>query len=70
MCRDKIQDMYVGQEFKNYKEMCIWLGESIKSGCSKKAQIKEWKCNFNFDIIRNKIRFSILIELKEKAYSC
>ena len=39
MYKDKIQDMYVGQEFKNYKEMCIWLGESIKDGCSKKAQM-------------------------------
>ena len=39
MYKDKIQDMYVGQEFKNYKEMCIWFGESIKDGCSKKAQM-------------------------------
>ena len=37
MCRDKIQDMYVGQEFKNYKEMCIWLGEEPKRANSKKA---------------------------------
>ena len=37
MYKDKIQDMYVGQEFKNYKEMCIWLGESIKGGCAKKG---------------------------------
>ena len=55
MCKDKIQDMYVGQEFKNYKAMCSWLGESIKAGSSKKAQIKEWKCSFDFDTIGQKI---------------
>lgn len=34
MCRDKIQDMYVGQEFKNYKHLCEFLGE-------KSNQVKE-----------------------------
>lgn len=66
MYKDKIQDMYVGQEFKNYKEMCIWLGESIKDGCSKKAQIKEWKCNFNFDTIGNKIIITEIFDEPKK----
>ena len=60
MYKDKIQDMYVGQEFKNYKEMCIWLGEESKRANSKKAQIKEWKRSFDFDTIGQKI---IIIEI-------
>ena len=55
MYKDKIQDIYVGQEFKNYKEMCIWLGEESKRANSKKAQIKEWKRSFDFDTIGQKI---------------
>ena len=55
MYKDKIQDMYVGQEFKNYKAMCSWLGEESKRANSKKAQIKEWKRSFDFDTIGQKI---------------
>ena len=29
---DKVKELYVGQEFKNYKYLCEFLGEKIKSG--------------------------------------
>lgn len=38
----------VGQEFKNYKELCKFLGESVYSGNSKRCQIKRWRRHFDF----------------------
>lgn len=32
----------LGKEYKNYKELCNALNENVKSGTSKKAQLKEW----------------------------
>ena len=37
-----------GQIFKNYKELCEYLGEATKGGDSKKAQMKEWKNYFSY----------------------
>lgn len=45
---DKIKELYVGQEFKNYKVLCKYLGEDIKTGSSKKSQVKEWNRYFSF----------------------
>lgn len=40
-----INELYIGQEFKNYKELCLTLDMAIKSGSgSKKAQLKELEC--------------------------
>lgn len=39
----------VGQEFKNYKELCLFLGEKIKTGNSKIKQLKRWKRNFDWN---------------------
>ena len=36
------------KEFRNYKELCRYLGEDIKSGNSKIAQMKRWKTQFDF----------------------
>ena len=35
-----------GQTFRNYKEVCEYLGEEIKTGSSKRAQLKRWGCLF------------------------
>ena len=37
-----------GQEFKNYKELCEYLGEKEKGGEGKKAQIKRWQRSFKW----------------------
>ena len=38
----------VNQIFKNYKELCAYLGEEPKTANSKKAQLKEWERYFTF----------------------
>lgn len=37
-----------GQTFKNYKELCQYLGENVYSGNSKKAQMKQWRSQFDY----------------------
>lgn len=38
-----------GQEFRNYRELCGFLGEPTKGGNSKKAQISEWGRHFAYE---------------------
>lgn len=38
-----------GDVVKNYKELCMMLGEEIKSGSSKKAQFKEFERYFQYE---------------------
>lgn len=45
----------VGQVFKNYKELCLYLGEDIKDGNSKKSQLRNWDCYFKTHKEGNKI---------------
>lgn len=66
MYKDKIQDMYVGQEFKNYKELCEFLGEKIKSGKGKQLQWKEWKRYFSFEKEGNKIIITEIFDEPKK----
>lgn len=39
---NKYKNLHVGQIFKSYRQVCEALGEKVKSGDSKKAQLKEW----------------------------
>ena len=39
---DKVKELYVGQEFKNYKIFCNFMDEEPKKANSKISQIKEW----------------------------
>jgi len=43
-----ITQLKVGNTYKNYKELCTVLGEKVKNGSSKKAQIKEWERYFSY----------------------
>ena len=43
-----LSNLKVGQTIPNYKSLCIALGEEVKSGSSKRAQIKEWGCHFKY----------------------
>lgn len=52
---DKIKELYVGQEFANYRRLCEFLGVEIKCGQSKKSQLKDWARYFCFDRDGNKI---------------
>lgn len=49
-----ISKLEIGMIIKNYKEMCALLNQEVKGGCSKKSQIKEWECYFNFHKDGNK----------------
>lgn len=48
-----------GDVFKNYKELCAALGEKVKNGTSKKAQLKEWDRFFK---VKNNGGYSLLID--------
>lgn len=41
-------DTKIGQTFKNYKELCDYLDEPIKTGKSKQLQLLDWKRNFEY----------------------
>ena len=37
------------QIFKNYKELCEYLDEPIKTGKSKQLQLKDWERYFSYE---------------------
>ena len=59
-----IDKLYVGQEIKNYRELCKLLGIKIQTGSAKIAQIKELKTYLSFE--RNKNSFKIIEIYDEK----
>ena len=57
-----------GEVFKNYKELCERLGEPVKDGNSKKAQLKEWEQRFSYQKQGYKIIITeVFSEPKEKV---
>ena len=44
-----VSNISVGQTFKNYKELCNALGEQVKGGDAKKAQLKNWERYFDYE---------------------
>ena len=50
-----INNISKGQIFKNYKELCIAIGESPKTSNSKNAQMKEWERFFMYSKQGHKI---------------
>lgn len=52
---NNLKKLNIGQKIKNYKEMCVLLGEDEKIGNSKKSQIKEWERYFSWDQEGHKI---------------
>lgn len=63
---DKIKELYVGQEFANYRRLCEFLGEEIKCGQSKKSQLKNWARYFCFDRDGNKIIINKIYDTPKK----
>lgn len=43
-----LSNIHPNQTFKNYKELCLALGQPIKSGRSKVFQLKEWERFFSY----------------------
>jgi hypothetical protein len=59
----KIENLYVGQSFKNYKELCAELGMEIKSSTnSRNAQFKELERYCKFNKIGHKITIEEIYE--------
>ena len=46
---EKIKELYVGQEFANYRRLCEFLEEKEKGGKSRDLQIKNWQRYFSFE---------------------
>ncbi|MEA5012910.1 MAG: hypothetical protein VB100_14450 [Angelakisella sp.] len=57
-----VKNLKVGQEVKNYKEMCSLLGQNVLDSNSKIAQIKEWQRYFDF---KKEGRKFVVIEVYE-----
>lgn len=43
-----LSNIKTGETYNNYKVLCEALEEAVKSGNSKRAQIKEWECYFSY----------------------
>lgn len=64
----KINNIHEGQIIKNYKELCLLLNEPIKTGNSKKSQLKEFERYFSYTKDKNKfIIKEIYLAPKEKT---
>ena len=61
---EKIKELYVGQEFANYRRLCEFLGEKEKGGKSRDLQIKNWQRYFSFEKRGHKL---IIIEIFKKS---
>ena len=55
-----VNQLQVGQEFKNYKTLCDFLETSTKTGKSKQIQLKEWQRHFTYEKQGNKF---IILEI-------
>lgn len=62
-----LENIKKDMRIKNYKEMCSLLGENIKNGNSKKAQLKEWERYFTYSKDGNKFIINEIYSIpKEK----
>lgn len=52
--KDRAKQLYIGQEFKSYREVCEFFGEKVKNGRSKDFQLKEWARYFEYTKSGNK----------------
>lgn len=58
----------VGQVYKSYRQVCEVLGENVKNGNSKSAQIKEWERHFSYSKDGNKFVIEEIYDVpKEKV---
>jgi hypothetical protein len=48
-----VKEMFVGQSFKSYRDLCRWLGADILGGDSKNYQLKEWGRYFRWEQVKH-----------------
>lgn len=65
----KIENLYVGQVVKNYKELCSLLGEEQKKGDSRKYQIVDFERYFKYDKQGHKFIITEILEVPEEKKS-
>jgi hypothetical protein len=58
-----------GQEFKNYKELCLFLCQPISSGESKMSQIETFKLYFEYETKGHKIIITEVYDMPLFDYS-
>ena len=58
-----ISKLFVGQEVKNYIEMCKLLGQIPVKGKSRQLQVKNWERYFRFDRNKQKIIIKEIFEI-------
>ncbi len=56
-----------GLIIKNYKEMCSLLNEQVKSGASKRSQLKRWKRFFDFKLDGQKFVITKIYDIPFEA---
>lgn len=54
--------MTEGQVFKNYKELCAYMGEETKGGTEKMSQLRRWGCLFSWHKNGHKIIIDEIFE--------
>lgn len=54
--------MTKGQVFKNYKELCAYMGEETKGGTEKMSQLRRWGCLFSWHKNGHKIIIDEIFE--------
>lgn len=61
-----------GQKFKNYKALCEFLEEPVKTGKSKQLQLKDWERYFQYHKEGNAIIVDAVHDevLKKKRKKC
>ena len=63
---EKEVSLQAGMVIKNYKEMCKLMGEDIKDGNSKKAQVENWRRYFDF--VKDGQKF-VIIEIYNEPFA-
>lgn len=61
---NKYKVLEVGQVYKSYRQVAEALGEGIKTGNARNAQVKEWDCHFKYSKDGNKF---IIEEVYDEA---
>ena len=60
---ERLNDLTVGQTFKNYKELVAFFDEEVKNGKSKKYQLENFKRYFDYEKQGNKFIITAINEI-------
>lgn len=65
-----IKNLRKGQTIKNYRELCVLLEESVKSGASKRSQLKDFERYFSYTKDGNKFIINEIFEEVKPNFKC